>query len=392
MGFIKGLKKQATPTEQPTLSLNNPYHFVFTKAGTQFVGTDKPLFQKQLSAEKIRQPILHLNEGSGLKLVSFDFDTKDPAVHAAVWANFAGWAIIARSPSGNIKALVPVSGYASKELSLEERRAYITATLKRLKIDHLCIPDLSAGALNLCFISKDIYRAMRDYLADEMPIMSRQQFQDSLPKDSIPGENTDLIVKQTQERPKFQYFQATRDTFNPTLTRYIKRTARGTALRLKLVQILVATWGLVDATDGFGLSSKVLADQIGCSHTFILNELRILQELKLLECQDDTHCYVGAKAKAKTYLADGALEQEVKKEKATKGTRVGRLPTQIADGTWHDVILKYLWKFKDIHTFRAWITNIPGYHIGDRPRKAESMARCHFRKQHLKGLGDCNED
>lgn len=388
MGFLKTAQVPVRQTESPAFNLSNPYHFTFLKGGTSFVGTDKPLFQKQIKAAKILQPCLHLNEGRGLKFLSFDFDTKDPAVHAAVWAKFSGWAIVFKSPSGNVKALVPVSGYADKELGLEERRAYITATLERLGISHICIPDLSAGALNLCFVSEEAYRAMQGYWADGQPVLTREQFERVVPKLAPVAASPAAPVVQ----PKFQYFQVTKDTFTPSLMYYIKRTTRGTQFRLKLVQILVATWNLAGTTQGFGLSSKVLAEQIGCSHTFILNELQELQDRKLLECCDEEHCYVGYKAKAKSYVALGALEQEINKHKKEGGKRIGRLPESIADGNWFYSIQVYVNKFNNLESFLAWIGTVPGAHLKDRHQKAVSWGRIHFRNKRLRGLYDHTEE
>ena len=139
----------------------------------------------------------------------------------------------------------------------------------------------------------------------------------------------------------------------------------------ELLRCLCALPKLV-SKNGYDLSQQVLANSIGVDQSTVSRLLADFCRRRLLVKIDKSF---RPGRKAQTYRAQGllkkVLQEQCRRQKFT-------LPTEIADGCWHETLKRccsYFHFCKKGHEFLDWCRTLPNFYAKDRERKAHDIQK-----------------
>lgn len=143
------------------------------------------------------------------------------------------------------------------------------------------------------------------------------------------------------------------------------------------LKTLTAMNGLI-LKEGFQISQNSLARTLDVTQPMISEYLRKACSQGLLKLKSRKY-WVGVMAM--TYVATGKLKKLLKLKRATHEPK---LPTEIADGQWHEVLLRTIAKsrklWNDPELFLAWVKTVPGWLAKNRWAKAREIAKWAIKK------------
>jgi hypothetical protein len=300
-----------------------------------------------------------------LVIADFDKEEKLPkdypsfdALHVRLKTTYAGKGIAVRSYSNKVKLIFIIRLMDEHPMDMDTALGFLK---ERLGDELYGAIDKNPSAQHTLGLTPEVVEELRQSLP-AISITPLNRF------NAAEGEErlvTSCIPIQRDTQSQFTKYDGLIEELHPDLLRYIHRSK----IREKLVRWLLHRRELIKDT-GFDLPSTWIAKQLDVGQGKVTEALKKAQSAGLLKLIDDSYAWWGAKPHGKTYVASGALAEEIQRI-APKHKKPPPFPEYIEDHTWEDTLfelaLKY-YRFPDeyMENFRC----VPGWNLKDRPEKA----------------------
>lgn len=286
-----------------------------------------------------------------------DYPTFD-ALHGHLKSAYAGSGIVVRSYSNNVKLIFIIRLMDERPMDMDTALGFLKEQLGDGLYSAI---DKNPSAQHTLGLTPEIVEELRRSLA----VISITPLYRSSVGEGQREPVTSCIPIQRDTQSQFTKYEGLIEELHPDLRRYINRSK----IREVLVRWLLHRRELIKDT-GFDLPSTWIAKQLDVRQGKVTEALKKAQSNGLLKLIDDSYAWWGAKPHGKTYIAIGALAEEIQRL-APKHKKPPPFPEYIEDHTWEDTLfelaLKY-YRFPDeyMENFRC----VPGWNLKDRPEKA----------------------
>lgn len=320
-----------------------------------------PFLLKQPKKKEACPKLACWNRHTREQIIPADFD-KLPEGYASfddlersLKATYRGAAIVVRTFSQKVKVIfvvrIPENEIMNRETSLRFLKEHLEPGL-------FDIVDKRHSALTIIALTPVIVTELQDRLH-------------RIPVKAVPVEPLDvggrvssgILSIPINTQYEFTIYDGPIEALGPEIRRYIGRSR----VREKLVRCLVYRTGLIK-DEGFCLSSIMLGRQLGVQQGSITKALKHAQAVGLLEVIDDSF-RTGSEARAKRYVALGALRDEITRLAPVKPIVA---PEAIEDGTWDEELFDLAQRYyrRPADEFLEAVRGIPGWNLKDRCTKA----------------------